>query len=131
VRNSGSIELQDFSTGKPITTLSRHLKQVDRINFSPDGKMLISITGSGLSVDEMKLWDLATSQEIKTYKETPGWKIPGSSAFVFSPDGKTIFLFDYDGKVTPWNLNLEDLLKRGCETVQSYPKVKDVCGSIR
>ncbi|MBW4620790.1 MAG: PD40 domain-containing protein [Cyanosarcina radialis HA8281-LM2] len=128
-KTDGAIELRDFSTGKPITTLARHLKQVDRINFSPDGKMLISITGVGLFADEMKLWDLATGQEIKTYKETLGWNIPGRNGFLFSPDGKTIFLFDYDGKVTPWNLDLEDLLKRGCDRLRDYPQADEVCGS--
>ncbi|WP_404790397.1 PDZ domain-containing protein [Altericista sp. CCNU0014] len=125
-KTDGSIELRDFLTGKVITTLNRHLKKVDRINFSSDGKMLLSITSGGLSVDELKLWDLTTGQEIKAYKKALGWDIPGHAFFLFSSDSKTIFLFNHDN-VIPWNLNLENLLKRGCDKVRDFPKAKDIC----
>ncbi len=38
--------------------------------------------------------------------------------FLFSPDGKTIFLFNPD-KVTPWNLDLIDLLNHYALSVHS------------
>lgn len=118
----GSVELRNFSTGKKIITLVQHLKQVDSIDFSPDGKMLISI-----SRDELKLWNLATGQEIKTYNQTLGLdNIPESAGYGFSSDDKTIFLFDRD-KLTLWNLNLEDLLKRGCDKVRDDSNAKDLC----
>jgi WD40 repeat protein len=133
-KTDGSIELRDFSTGKLITTLGRHLKQVDRVGFSPDGKMLVSMTVL-FSVDELKLWDLTTGQEIRTYKDAFGdnvESIPGSAGVLFSPDGKSIFLFSNTlshMKFTRWNLDLEDLLKLGCDKVWGNPKAKDVCGS--
>jgi WD40 repeat protein len=127
-KTDGSIELRDFLTGKAITTLNRHLKQVDLLEFSSDGKMLLSSTDGSSGLDELKLWDLATGQEIKTYKDNIDveWKIPGGAGFWFDPDGRTILLLDRDN-VTTWDLDLENLLKRGCEQVRDNPKAKDLC----
>jgi WD40 repeat protein len=128
-KTDGSIELQDFSTGKPVITLTRHLKQVDRIGFSFDGKILVSMTSPFGSVDEMKLWDITTGQEIRTYKKDAfGGNIPGGAGLLFNPNSKSIFLFSsLYARLTRWNLDLEELLKHGCDKARDYPKAKDIC----
>jgi WD40 repeat protein len=44
----------------------------------------------------------------------------GVRSVSFSPDGKTLASASIDGKVILWNLDLEDLLKRGCNWLQDY-----------
>ena len=44
------------------------------------------------------------------------------SSVVFSPDGKTIASSSSDNTVKLWNLDLDDLLKRGCAWISDYLK---------
>lgn len=44
------------------------------------------------------------------------------SSVVFSPDGKTIASGSYDNTVKLWNMDLDDLLRRGCDWARDYLK---------
>ncbi|WP_375328825.1 NACHT and WD repeat domain-containing protein [Microcystis sp. BLCC-F210] len=76
--------------------LEGHDNFVQSVNFSPDGKTLVSG-----SVDKtIKLWNVETGQEIRTLK--------GHDNFVtsvnFSPDGKTLVSGSVDKTIKLWNV---------------------------
>ena len=74
---NGAIRLWNPNTGEFIKYLVGHTKSVNSVEFSPNGKMLMSA-----GVDGVCLWDVNTGEFIE---EVP---IPAVSA-TFSPDGRT------------------------------------------
>jgi WD40 repeat protein len=46
----------------------------------------------------------------------------GVTSISFSPNGKMLASGSEDGKVILWNLDLDDLLVRGCDLVRDYLK---------
>ena len=69
-------------TFSPNLTLKGHSDSVWAVAISPDGKMLASV-----STDKtIKLWNLATGQELRTLKGHSDWV----NSVAFSPDGKTL-----------------------------------------
>ena len=71
------IQVWDVDTGDPIATLTGHTESIGALAFSPDGKILASASWD-MSI---KLWDLATEEQLSTH---------AGQTFVFSPDGKTL-----------------------------------------
>ncbi|WP_249268059.1 WD40 repeat domain-containing protein [Microcystis aeruginosa FBCC-A68] len=62
--------------------LEGHDSYVQSVNFSPDGKTLVSGSDDGT----IKLWNVETGKEIRTLKGHDGYV----SSVNFSPDGKTL-----------------------------------------
>ncbi|HEY9833612.1 MAG TPA: hypothetical protein V6D26_23875 [Stenomitos sp.] len=106
--------------GTQLQTFVGHSDAVRSVSFSPNGQMLASASADRT----VKLWGL-DGRELQTFV--------GHSAVVsslsFSPDGQTIAsasddctvkLWRLDSK--EWNLNLDDLLVRGCNWLRDYLK---------
>ena len=70
--------------------------EVSSVSFSPDGKTL----ASGSADQTIKLWDVTTGKEIRTFQ--------GHSRSVlsvsFSPDGKTLASGSYDNTIKLWDV---------------------------
>ncbi|MBD2535023.1 trypsin-like peptidase domain-containing protein [Nostoc flagelliforme FACHB-838] len=89
-------------------TLKEHSNYVIRsVAFSPDGKTL----ASGSSNKTIKIWNVATGQEITTLKDkedsdTVMSVLQGNSvvSVAFSPDGKTLASGSLDGTIKIWNV---------------------------
>jgi len=72
VRRRGEARLWDTATGKPIFTLLRDQDHVDAVAYSPDGKTVLTGTGTeheqlhkrSESSGEARLWDAATGKPI-------------------------------------------------------------------
>ncbi|MCI0464163.1 MAG: WD40 repeat domain-containing protein [Gemmataceae bacterium] len=67
----------------------KHEYGVTRVTFSPDGKMLASVTlarGWAPAFGVVRLWDVAGEQELRTLQ----WKNTSAEAAAFSPDGRLI-----------------------------------------
>jgi WD40 repeat protein/serine/threonine protein kinase len=70
-----------------------HQEPVFDICFSPDGRTLATV------VDQVKLWSLATRQEVSTLRGHEH----NIFAALFSPDGNLLVTADYEGAVRLWS----------------------------
>ncbi|MBW4633094.1 MAG: CHAT domain-containing protein [Iphinoe sp. HA4291-MV1] len=99
--------------GKLITTLTGHSAAVWWVSFSSDGGIIASASADGT----VKLW----RRNGKLITTLTGHDAPVASVS-FSPDGQMLASAGADGKVILWNLNLDDLLRRGCSWARDYLK---------
>ncbi|MBE9072188.1 WD40 repeat domain-containing protein [Microcystis sp. LEGE 08355] len=76
--------------------LEGHDSPVQSVNFSPDGKTLVS----GSEDKTIKLWNGSTGQEIRTLKGHDKWV----NSVNFSPDGKTLVSGSEDKTIKLWNV---------------------------
>ncbi|MCU7244286.1 MAG: WD40 repeat domain-containing protein [Microcystis aeruginosa WS75] len=76
--------------------LEGHDSYVYSVNFSPDGKTLVS----GSDDKTIKLWDVETGQEIRTLKGHDD----SVTSVNFSPDGKTLVSGSWDNTIKLWDV---------------------------
>ncbi|MBD2353805.1 hypothetical protein H6G41_04065 [Tolypothrix sp. FACHB-123] len=95
------------------TMLKGYSDSVNAVTFSPNGELLAAASWDRT----VKLW----SREGKLIKTLTGHK--GAVLSVsFSPDGQTLASASDDNTIILWNLNIDDLLLRGCNWVDDYLK---------
>ncbi|MFO0147398.1 MAG: NACHT and WD repeat domain-containing protein [Microcystis sp.] len=75
--------------------LEGHKDFVTSVNFSPDGKTLVSVSRD----NTIKLWNVETGEEIRTLKGHYGVQCVN-----FSPDGKTLVSGSWDNTIKLWNV---------------------------
>ena len=92
-----TFSLNTLAQDIPTSTLTGHTDNVYSVSFSPDGTLL----ASGSSDDTIKLWDVATGEEIRT--------LTGHTNIVysvsFSPDGNTLASGSWDDTIKLWNVD--------------------------
>lgn len=126
-------EFQTFQVKHPSNEVVKH-------SFSPDGQIIASASNDGI----VKLSNL-DGQELRTFETNTNIDFFSNVNCVsFGSDGKLAFssrygkkgnvrsegigyfiepaFFGIDIRVIEWNLNLEDLLKRGCDWLHDYLK---------
>ncbi len=95
-----------FSPSQPVditensnqpTTLKGHSSDVNSVAFAPDGVTL----ASGSDDKMIKLWNLASKEEIRTLKGNNQW----IWTVTFSPDGKTLASGSADNNIKLWNIS--------------------------
>ena len=98
----GNIYLSDLNTGELKFTLTGHSEDVERVVFSPDGKILAS---SSYIDETVRIWDVHTGEHKRTLTEHTG-DIEG---LAFSPDGKTLASSGSgDGTIRFWDVHTGD-----------------------
>ncbi len=112
--NDKTVKLWDTTTGKEIKTFSGHTYWVWDVSFSPDGKRL----ATGSADNTAKLWDTTTGKEIQTLSG----HTDSVTTVSFSPDGKRLATGSYDNTVKLWRLDLDYLVKEGCNFIDNYLK---------
>ena len=96
--SDGNVYLSDLNTGKLKRKLTGHSEDVQRVVFSPDGKVLAS---SSYLDETVRLWDVNTGEHKRTLTEHTG-DIEG---LAFSPDGKTLASSGSgDGTIRFWDV---------------------------
>ena len=92
-------------------TFTGHSDGVTSLSFSPDSQIL----ASGSADTTLKIWDVKTGL-LKTLIGTHD----RIQSVHFSTDGKTLITSSDRQGVAVWNLDLDDLLKQGCDRLQPY-----------
>ncbi|HEY9668175.1 MAG TPA: hypothetical protein V6C91_15295, partial [Coleofasciculaceae cyanobacterium] len=96
--------------GKLLTPL-KHNGAVTWVSFSPDGKLIASASED----KTVNLWS-RNGNLIKTLEG----HVDKVFAVSFSPDGKWLVSASKDRTAIVWNLDLDDLLGRGCSWLHDY-----------
>ena len=78
-----------------VSTMVGHSDSIYAVAFSPDARTLATASYDKL----IKLWDVATGQELKTLKD----HIDAVYAVAFTPDGKRLISAGADRTVKVWN----------------------------
>ncbi len=112
---NGIVKFWNIDDGKELQTFQvvHHPSWVTNLTFSPDGQIIASASHDGI----VKLWH-KNGKELHTFETDCAWV----NSINFSRDGKTLAFASADGTVILWNIDLEDLLKRGCNWLQDYLK---------
>jgi WD40 repeat protein len=105
----GNVRILDRN-GTLLRTLTGHSQTVTDISFSPDAQMIASSSED----KTVKLWS-RNGILIETLDHSDR-----VNTLSFSPDGKKLAVGVNDGTVVEWNLDLDDLLIRGCDWARDY-----------
>jgi WD40 repeat protein len=97
--------------GKLIKTLNGHSAEVTSVCFSPDGKSIVSASEDST----IQFWS-GEGTLLRTFNGHQG----SVRSVCFSPNGKILISAGEDRKIVMWNLDLENLLMRGCQWLQEY-----------
>lgn len=102
--DDGNIKIYDLTTGQVSKTLSGHRYYVYDVEFSPDGKRLVSAGYQG----QVRLWDLESGKSAAlTGNDSSNYVY----AAKFSPNGKVIASSSYhDTMLHLWDANTGKLL---------------------
>ena len=96
---NGTIQLWDATTGKFLWRADAHKDSVTAVEFSPDGKTIVSAASPEEDGDEIKVLRVQDGQIIK--------KLEGKSCTVIAmkfDDGNLLRTGNLDGSVSQWNL---------------------------
>jgi WD40 repeat protein len=95
--NGNLIKLWDIESGNEIRILAGHQDNIWSVNYSPDGRILVS----GSEDKMIRFWDTASGRELLSlagHQDTV-------NSVIFSPDGKTIASASDDDTIKLWDLN--------------------------
>ncbi|MEZ4727426.1 MAG: BTAD domain-containing putative transcriptional regulator [Caldilineaceae bacterium] len=101
--NDGKLRLWRLTDGQLTCILSGHPSTVVSIVFSPDGRRLVSSSGSH---GALYLWDVASGERVCTLNGHQG----GVGVVAFSPDGALIASGGHDGAIRLWDARAGKLL---------------------
>lgn len=97
---NGTVQLWEATTGKILWRADAHKDSVTAVEFSPDGKSIVSAASPKEGDDEIKILRVEDGQVVK--------KLEGESCTVvameFDEDGTRLMTGNLDGAVREWNL---------------------------
>ncbi len=107
----GEAKVWDADKGQELFSLKGQTHQVSSVAFSPDGRRILTGTGSSwflgtTSSGEAKLWDADKGQELFALQGQNLWV----SSVAFSTDGRRVFAKDGQGKILAWDTTTGHLM---------------------
>ena len=94
----GGLILWDAATRSALYAFTGHSYDVSSVAFSPDSRFALSGSGNLEQNPELKLWELATGKELRSFGN------PGSTrSLAFSPDGR-LAVSGGSGKLKLWDV---------------------------
>ncbi|MBP0019417.1 MAG: PD40 domain-containing protein [Cyanobacteria bacterium SBLK] len=114
--------------GELVKVLTGHNKFLTSVKFSPNNNMIASSSED----KTVRIWS-----RDGTLIETLEHEVP-VTALDFSPNSKTLAAALDNGKVILWNLDIDNLLARGCDRIRDYlqnnpnvaPEDKKMCNGV-
>lgn len=97
-----TLKLWKVSNGKELRTMQGHLKQINSVCFSPDGKFALS----GSSDNTLKLWEVSSGKLIRTFSGHSN----SVNSVCFSPDGKSALSGSGDNTFKLWDIMTGELI---------------------
>jgi WD40 repeat protein len=104
----GDIRVFDFATGKMLFVLKGHLNVIHAVEFSPDGKFLLSSSAE----DELFLWDLSTKKIARRYNHADK-KLPvgvDDEVRDIAANGKKFVTADQYGRIKLWDIDKKNTI---------------------
>jgi WD40 repeat protein/uncharacterized caspase-like protein len=101
-----TFRLWDITSGRVLKTVQDSYA-VTSVVFSPDGRTVVSGGGMTNGVWVVKLWDIASGHQIKTF----AGHSKQVSSVAFSPDGRTILAGSDDATIKLWDVSTGRVVK--------------------
>jgi RNA polymerase sigma factor (sigma-70 family) len=97
------IQIWELASGKEVASLFGHVSASSGLAFSPDGRMLASVSGPWDNhVDPgLRIWDVASGKPLRRFKILPF----GGLGVAYLPDGRTIVTGSQDGTALVWDVS--------------------------
>jgi WD40 repeat protein len=92
----GVIRIYDVATGQERLALEGHRKLISCVQFSPDGKLLVSAGEDGT----VRLWDAANGKPLHQFEGHRG----AVTCVAFAPDGRTVLSGSRDSTALVWDV---------------------------
>ena len=123
-----TVKVWNLSTGKLLLTIAAHSLPVEAVAISPDGKTLVSGSGSnGAAKEQVKLWNLRTGKLLHSMEHPPG-----VDALAVSLDNKVVIsgsfgqLVNKDSAINTlklWDLDTGKLLRDFTQNTDSIESI--------
>jgi RNA polymerase sigma factor (sigma-70 family) len=98
-----AIRVRELASGKEIAKLLGHTAQSNNLAFSPDGRMIASVSGAigGENDPALRVWDVATGRQLRRFSYHP----TGANFVAFLPNGRAIVTASgADGMAIVWDV---------------------------
>jgi len=107
--SGGAVPTGVSQTGRQLRRFEGHTSWVISVAFSPDGRQVLTGSGSILFSDgTARLWDAQTGRELRRFKGHTGWVL----SVAFSPDGRQVLTGSVDKTARLWDAQTGHELRR-------------------
>ena len=127
---NGTVALWDAKTGHLVWRTDAHTSNVTVLEFTPDGKSLVSAATPEDGDDEVKVIGVESGQVIRKLEGKPCTVI----AISFAESGKVLRTGNLDGQVTEWDLSTGKAKlnesEKGCRLRRTYEWESSFSGDL-